>query len=353
MPAPGEGPTTIPGVAAAALAPAPCCYLCGGGGTLLFPQLRDRLFGAPGEWALRRCSRCGLIWLDPRPGVAALSALHAGYYTHAPDAGAGASRLRVQVRAAVLDRTLGYDLAHAAGAPGRQARLLARLPPIRELVQGEVAYLPAAPGALVLDVGCGDGRFLALMRDLGWRVRGVEPDPAAAVVARSHVGDVVAVASLEDAGLEDVSADAITLNHVVEHLPDPVATLRECRRILRPGGLLVVRTPNARSLGRRWFGEAWLHWDPPRHLFVFTPGTLRECLARAGLAVRTLRTVASGGRWSWAGSRALARGARIPGWTPTPVVQNTPGAIAFTLLEHLLCGVAPLGEELLAIAGRE
>src|SRR5208283_4697550 len=113
--------------------------------------------------------------------------------------------------------------------------------------------------------GCGDGRFLALMRDAGWDVYGIEPDPVAAKVAQRELGTSVTVGALEDAGFPDEAFDAVTLSHVIEHVHDPVALLAECRRVLKPDGSVVIVTPNIRSLGHQKFQSLWRGLEPPRH----------------------------------------------------------------------------------------
>ena len=97
-------------------------------------------------------------------------------------------------------------------------------------------------------------------------------------------GLTVHVGPLEALALPGQQFDAVTLNHVVEHLPDPASTLRECCRLVRQGGLLVAITPNARSLGHEVFGGSWRGLEPPRHLHVFTPRALARLARSAGFS---------------------------------------------------------------------
>jgi SAM-dependent methyltransferase len=87
---------------------------------------------------------------------------------------------------------------------------------------------------------------------------------------------------LESIGYPDNSFDAITMSHVIEHVHDPVALLKECYRILKPAGYLVVTTPNINSWGHKKFEENWIHLDPPRHLHLFSQNTLQTCAEKAG-----------------------------------------------------------------------
>lgn len=109
-------------------------------------------------------------------------------------------------------------------------------------------------------------------------VEGAEPDPEAARIAREQRGLNVRVGTLEPSNLAPESYDAITMSHVIEHGHDPVATLKRCHESLRPGGSLIVVTPNVSSLGHRHFRRCYFHLDPPRRLFLLAsqrwePGT--------------------------------------------------------------------------------
>ncbi|MGH2395464.1 MAG: class I SAM-dependent methyltransferase [bacterium] len=132
--------------------------------------------------------------------------------------------------------------------------------------ENEGLSVQSAPRGRLLDVGCGSGRFLVHMRDLGWEVTGVEPDPVAVRVAHRSFHLNVASGTLEDAGFPESCVDVVTMNHVIEHVPDPISSLRECNRVLREGGRLVVVTPNVHSLGHWYFNHSWRGLEVPRHL---------------------------------------------------------------------------------------
>jgi SAM-dependent methyltransferase len=145
-----------------------------------------------------------------------------------------------------------------------------------------VRELPKRAGRpRLLDVGFGDASFLRAMGAAGWEVAGLEFDPKAVEAARD-LGLEVAEATLETAPYEPGSFDAITLSHVIEHLHDPVAALKTCFRLLRPGGMLWLATPNLDSPGHRRFGANWFGLDPPRHLVLFNRRALERALGAAG-----------------------------------------------------------------------
>jgi len=156
--------------------------------------------------------------------------------------------------------------------------------------------LPDGRPRTLLDVGCGSGRFLARMRDLGWTVCGVEPDPEAAERARG-LGLTVHTGTLSQAGFPSAAFDVVTLWEVIEHLPNPVEALVEVARVLRPDGLLVLSTPNVESLAARWFGAYWFNADVPRHVALYTPQALRRLLERAGFSTHRLDYLSSTSGW--------------------------------------------------------
>lgn len=326
------------------------CEHCGTLGSVLYSDLCDRHFDAPGRFALLECPDCRLVWLHPRPGSPQLASLYESYYTHErPDS---SSRLRRTLQVDVPAVAFGYDTSGLSSGRRGMARLLSRLGPLRELAGHSVMWLPADLCGRLLDVGCGSGDFLADMKDLGWQVAGVEPDASAAALARERLGSEGIHPDVTSTGLRPNSLDAVTLSHVAEHLLDPGETLRACFALLKPGGRLVLTTPNAESLGRHHFGRWWLHWDPPRHIRVFNSSTLRQLIEDTGFEIRSVSTPSSSAHFVWQASSRLAARERLPGI----VVDDASlwlklSSVLFWGLEYLLTQTGRLcGEELLVIA---
>ncbi len=133
-----------------------------------------------------------------------------------------------------------------------------------------------------LDVGCSTGFVVEAARDAGWEAIGVDLNPSAIDFGRSRGLDL-RTAALEDAGFPAGSFDAVSLFDVLEHLLDPIRTLRACTRLLKPGGIVFLYVPNYDSASRLLMGrDAHFIW-PTHHLNYYTPATIRDLMTREGL----------------------------------------------------------------------
>jgi 2-polyprenyl-3-methyl-5-hydroxy-6-metoxy-1,4-benzoquinol methylase len=267
----------------------PCatCALCGHNGKLLYSNQQDRLFGANGLWNLKQCINqdCGLIWLDPMPLKEEIGKAYASYYTHTPLDSSQKPRLLRRIRNLIERGYLAKEYNYEIGSRPLLARslgnLLYLLPIYRREAEAGVRCLPSLPGGRLLDVGCGSGEWLFAMQQRDWQVEGIDFDENAVNVAVQR-GLRVHCNSLEQHGFPDNYFDAVTSNHLIEHVPDPVQLLVECARILKPGGKLVILTPNNASFTHRIFKQDWRGLEPPRHLHIFSMPSMRRALAMAG-----------------------------------------------------------------------
>ncbi len=221
------------------------CPLCGGA--------RARHLVTARGCEVVRCLNCGLVFVWPQPAADELAGIYANEDYHAE-----------------------VDEAERRGTFARRLRRIEELAPER---------------GRVLDVGCSKGHFLEAAQERGWQAVGVELNPRAVEAAKARGLDA-RLGDLASQAFEPESFHLVTLFDVLEHVPDPRALLAECRRVLRPGGLLVVTTPDVGGLVPRltwWlFGVAlgaWGHPTPPGHLVEFSRRTLRQALAAAGFQV--------------------------------------------------------------------
>jgi 2-polyprenyl-3-methyl-5-hydroxy-6-metoxy-1,4-benzoquinol methylase len=264
------------------------CYLCGDEGRILYHDLSDRLFGVSGKWGYNKCTnpQCGLIWLNPMPTKEDLGKAYTRYYTHRtitePDT--FVRRLRHEIRKGYIASKFGYT--EGVSWWHRLCGWLAYLHPgQREEMDSSVMYLPSSKGKMLLEIGFGSGKVLNEMSKLGWDVQGVDFDDENVRQVRTQYGLAVHSGLLEEIKYPDDYFDAIFLSHVIEHVHDPISLIKECERILKEQGMIVLLTPNAESLSHIYFKSHYLGNDVPRHLSLFSKKTINELARRSDVHV--------------------------------------------------------------------
>lgn len=249
----------------------PLCPVCGNTANYEYSG-RDLMYDQRVRYDYFTCTACACVFQHPMPEMAAIAAFYPDDYMvfdqekRTRDIG--------PLRLALLRRMRGYDHLPVA----LPYRLLAvMIAPFQQLTT------PAWDGGgRMLDVGCGNGKFLTGMRTLGWTVEGVEFSAAGVKAARLS-GLTVHHGDLASANFADNSFDLITARHVIEHIPEPHPFMAELTRVLRPDGRLVIETPCSNALGRQWFNTHWYANDVPRHLLLFSPSNLERLGASHGL----------------------------------------------------------------------
>jgi SAM-dependent methyltransferase len=332
--------------------------LCAIPGKQLYEGLIDRLLGVPGTFNLKRCQSCGLLWLDPMPIAPDILKYYEGNYVSCGDktVSEGASKrrlfagLRDFVRALIIYGYYGYQHLAKRKVYVIMGRVLGLWPFLRSrAIYGLGELLPFYqdnPQALIVDVGCGRGDYLKLMRDLGWKVLGIELNPVVANITRNK-GIPVFQGTLNDAKLTEGSADFVTLSHVIEHLPEPLMVIDEVFRILKNCGKLVIHTPNAQSLCHQVFRKNSYHLDPPRHLFIFSPKSIKLLFERSKFKKFTIKTLTRAARTSFDNSVVIAR----EGKSYIGGIKPQKGRFIFALRESMLCHLGkPRGEEIELVA---
>lgn len=250
-------------------------------------HVTDYLYGTPGTWSLVECTGCGTLQLRPVPSIEDIPGFYQCYFTHgASPPAAGRSRLR---EAASKALAFAYE---DTGLAARLARiaLFIGMPRAARTVARAYAFMRPGQSALdVLDYGCGGGELLERLARLGHRTVGLDFDEKALAACRSRGLKVHPASDLSALGAE--TFDVVTCMNVIEHVPDPGALLRDLARTLKPGGLLLIETPNATSCLASRLGAAWRGLETPRHLNVFSTAGLRGLLAAQGLQVSKERFV--------------------------------------------------------------
>ncbi len=228
------------------------CPVCGHADAREWLRAPDRFHGRRDQYKLLRCPACSLVWLSKPPIP---SEMHR-HYTDAYD-----------------------QLISAAGenSPGRWRDRNAALARYKQ------------SGAL-LDLGCSSGAFLQSLSGKGWDLFGVEMSEKSARQAQAKSGADVFVGNILDAQFRPSSFDAITCFDVFEHLYEPRQVMAKVADWLKPGGIFYVLVPNVDSAEGRIFRGYWHGLELPRHLFHYSPKSLKFLAESVGLREESLET---------------------------------------------------------------
>ena len=217
------------------------CPFCGGPKHLLLHR-EDSL-------QMVRCSSCRFIYLNPRPTSRSLLRFYQDYLPEDESSVEAWQRMMQSIFQKAANLIERYK---------KRGRLL--------------------------DVGAGFGFFLSEMRGMGWEVVGVEISQKAMDYAKDVLGLTLHLGPLEKVGFPESDFDVVSGFYVIEHLPQPMEFLKECYRILKPGGLLLLRYPHTTPIKNllRFFGIENRLYDLPAHLSDFSPEMIQQCLEKAG-----------------------------------------------------------------------
>jgi len=260
------------------------CLFCGSTSlTPLYEGIRDHYGIDEDVHRFLLCGACGSATLDPLPSPDRLMALYSSDYTFKPEPGRS-----------VLGRLLQTIEWRCFYEPGYRERVAL------------IRRLTSLQRGLVLEAGCGSGLFLRHLRDAGYAVEGVETSAADVQYARDQIGLTVHAGALETLPLELAHYDAVVMVYVLEHIPDPAATLARIHQLLKPGGWVVLGLPVMDSGQARWLGARWSAvTEAPRHVAIPSAAGATRLLEAAGFA--DIR------------------------WAPSPLGENA-GHIALSLL---------------------
>ncbi len=249
----------------AAECPAKGAVSCGICRSLADPAIEvyDDRYGYPGLFEIYRCQQCGHKFIPAEFTPDLLKKLYTDFYPRS---------------------TLSVE--HYRPAPEIQG--------VRAWLNGErrLAYSWVPKNVRVLDIGCGFGETLGYHQSRGCDVYGVEADENIRRVA-DKFGFKVHVGLFDPNRYERNFFDYVTMDQVIEHVSDPVATLQGIARVLKPGGVVVLSTPNADGWGAGIFRKRWINWHAPYHLHYFSKRSLAAAARQAGLSVEAVRTITS------------------------------------------------------------
>jgi len=240
------------------------CNLCGQNQFKLLLKGKDKLYGTPGEFNIVKCLNCSLAFINPQPSSPELA-------KHYPEDSYYSFKLEKEQQ--------GWFF-KILNAPFFAIYWILAKPLGR--------YRKFKRGAKILDVGCGAGEFLLKLKKKGLLPYGVELNKQAATKGQQR-GLNIHAGILREARFPDKFFDIITLNHVLEHVPSPAKTLEELKRILKDDGLLVIAVPNINSLAYKIFKSNWIQLDVPRHLYDFSPKTLKKYASELDWRIKKTR----------------------------------------------------------------
>ncbi len=278
-------------------------------------QVQDWSFrAAPGRWTYWRCKQCQGLVLNPRPTRLAIAHAYQNYYTHHADISQSSlTRLKTLLRHEAWAMGWNVDLPNRLHWGAWAKRIFAPL--ARRAYPGFVIHaLGQLPRGKLLDVGCGNGRYLEVAQQLGHVAMGLDPDPAAVSAVRAR-GLAVQVGGFETLANLPQDFDVVVASHVLEHAHEPMQALGALLDRLKPGGHLVLALPNATSPVFDAFGPHWRGLEAPRHIAIAARAHLVQWLTQAGHAT----TGPSLSRhYTWAESADISRANNAPNTPRTP-----------------------------------
>jgi SAM-dependent methyltransferase len=222
----------------------------------------DFLFESTSKtFALDFCSSCRCLFLNPMPDNGEIAGFYPPNYWWTASRPGGLKKLESVYRRIALRDHIAFITKSVKGRPDLE----------------------------LLDVGCGSGTLLALLKRRGFRVSGVDFSAEASTIAKSENDVDVAVGSLEGVHFPDRSFDVVTLFHVMEHVANPRQVLSEVSRILRPEGVVILQVPNIESWQFKIFGSKWYGLDIPRHVIDYSRNSMLKLLSDSGFVPTRIR----------------------------------------------------------------
>jgi 2-polyprenyl-3-methyl-5-hydroxy-6-metoxy-1,4-benzoquinol methylase len=238
------------------------CPVCSNPATSRALTGTDFLFETTSKiFTLDACASCRCLFLNPMPSDSEIAGFYPPSYWWSPS------------------------------RPGRLKKLesVYRRIALRDHIAFISRSVKDRSGLELLDVGCGSGTLLSLLKDQGFRVRGVDFSAEASTIAKHENGVDVEVGSLEEVDFPDRSFDVVTLFHVMEHVTNPRQVLREVSRILRPEGVVILQVPNIESWQFKIFGAKWYGLDIPRHVIDYSRNSMLRLLNDSGFLATRIR----------------------------------------------------------------
>jgi 2-polyprenyl-3-methyl-5-hydroxy-6-metoxy-1,4-benzoquinol methylase len=273
------------------------CPLCKVDNAILVFTGTDRLCKKKGEFQVVQCRSCGLLYTNPRPTPETIGYFYPKDYS--PYQGVQLPytkiyqerdsywvRIKNELKYQVLKKYYNYEL-----LPSFRFNFFQMFPSVVKKAVLKICYIYFKrlyyripvwhEEGRALDIGCGSGGYLLLLKNLGWNVTGMDIGDNTVQQVRES-GIKISIGELEKLKLNPGSFHVISMWHVLEHLHRPLETLQEIKNLLSDDGVLFIEIPNSAGFLAKIFATDWFAWDLPRHLYHFSPNTIRKFLAEAG-----------------------------------------------------------------------
>lgn len=253
------------------------CILCSTHGNLLYKNMQDRLFGAPGDWSIRQCTNrsCNLNWLDPKPIEKDIYLAYKNYITHyQPKTHHHNFYQNIMngyhfFKYNIEKNTTTNKMYQYIGG------LLSIFKFFKENMDYRVPLLIEFKGKEMLEFGSGSGNDMLLFKEMGINVQGIDTDPQAVKAAKKK-GLNVFKGNIFSSKLKKNSFDVVFSSHVIEHAYDPIKLTKRAKSLLKNGGVFISITPNGKSFLHKIFKRNWRGLEPPRHFYIFNPINIKK-----------------------------------------------------------------------------
>jgi 2-polyprenyl-3-methyl-5-hydroxy-6-metoxy-1,4-benzoquinol methylase len=328
------------------------CCCCGEAGDIYYTNLKDKLFNAEGTWSYKRCKniKCKTLWLESIPVQEDIDKIYQNYYTH--------KNYKKSIKHNVIKK-LYNDLKLAYWSTSYHYQLKLALwkkilcllfhffPGKKRYFDSDIAFMPFKKDGIILDIGCGNGSRMKLLKSLGWDVEGIDFDENAVKVAKKE-GLNVKLGSLYEGAYPDNYFNAISVIHVIEHITGIIDFLNECYRIMKPDSLMTIITPSSQSLGSYLFKKNWRGLEPPRHLQIFSIPGLKNIVNKTNFKIKIIKTINSMEMISC--SIGLKKNLNfVDGLPELSVIDTVKTKILFYFEQFLLFFFRDIGEQIVLI----
>jgi len=259
------------------------CPVCNSESSCKYHNLNDYIFKSKLVTTLYECrnQNCAHIFAHPYPTNEDLMEAYASYYTHEGKNNRLKKILLLYFEHLKKSYSIFFLNYKSNGGFDYIIRIfdLFLILPFKHYFASSLFYTEYQDNSRVLEVGVGDGTHLFFLKENGWNVYGVDFDQDAVENANKNNLNV-SYGTIKEQNFSSNYFDVVVLRHVIEHLPYPDVDLSECYRVLKPGGKLVIITPNSKSIGHFIFNRFWRGLEPPRHLSIFNKASLLILLNR-------------------------------------------------------------------------